>query len=677
MIKLINVSKYFVTPSGRHYVFRDVNLELPLDRNIGVIGPNGAGKSTFLRLLAGSDHPSTGVVLKSGRISPPMGLTPVLQKQLSALENVRFAGRIYGMKKEEIENMITYVRDLAKIGKYFEMPVYTYSSGMKQKVAFGINMSMQFDYYLFDEISAGGDREFKKVAKAMVAERLRTSRFVMTSHDTSELLELCNAGIVIKDGTLTYFDDVKEAAIFYGDEIPAEGSRKSRRKQRRKRKEAEPESADSMAGTISVDEAPDERKPKRKRRSRKDKAEVVSAENDDGAIIADVPAGKEDSKRKRRARKEKGDAASTENADSVVSADVPESELKSKRKQRSRKEKANAVSVITTDGTTAMDVPASEKKSRRKRRRGRDNSEAVSAPSDDGTVAADLSAGELKPKRKRRNRKESAQAAGTMDAEGAMEIDAAETEQKTKRKLRRKKKKAEAANSEGADGTIPMEAAANDRKSKRKRRNGKATADIVEAEAGAGNAIADTSLKSPDLPGHGRHGEGRANERALVPTGNEVSTPIMSEDMATQQPGNDLNEVGWQREDAASELLQQGRGAASRSGGGSLIAGEPSLGRSGRSAMRRHPVFHPVSEADPAPGDHASPRNGDPVAAAPLNMRQEGERETAGSPRMKRDPRGPSTMIRREFSAITPSSQVHPGGEASSPSSHALRSRGT
>ena len=263
MIRLVNVAKFYVTPFGRHYVFRDVNLELPLDRNVGVIGPNGAGKSTFLRLLAGADHPSAGTIVKSGSISPPMGLTPVLQKSLSALENVRFAGRIYGMKKPQIDRMVDYVRDLAKIGDFFEMPVETYSAGMRQKVAFGINMSMQFDYYLFDEISAGGDREFRKTARAMVAERLRTSRFIMTSHDTAELLELCDSGIVIRDGTLTYFDDIRDAAIFYGDDIGDAGKKVSRRKRGAPKTDAAIASGDAEAA------AKEGRKKRRKGRTRR------------------------------------------------------------------------------------------------------------------------------------------------------------------------------------------------------------------------------------------------------------------------------------------------------------------------------------------------------------------------------------------------------------------------
>jgi capsular polysaccharide transport system ATP-binding protein len=293
MIRFINVSKYFVTPVGRHYVFRDVSIELPLDKNVGVIGPNGSGKSTFLRLLAGADHPSSGVIKKSGSISPPMGLTPVLQKSLSALENVRFAGRIYGMKKPEIDRMIDYVRELAGIGAYFEMPVETYSAGMRQKVAFGINMSMHFDYYLFDEISAGGDREFRKMARAKVAERLRTSRFLMTSHDTRELLELCDAGIVIKDGKLNYFDDIRDAAMFYGDDIDTDGNTAPRRGRFRRAKEhANADGAERPAG----DEARERRRRKRDGRLRagKRKAALPSPDTSSQLVLGDVspaPAG--------------------------------------------------------------------------------------------------------------------------------------------------------------------------------------------------------------------------------------------------------------------------------------------------------------------------------------------------------------------------------------------------
>lgn len=217
MIELINVSKYYPTDFGRHYLFRNVSLQLPLDMSVGVIGPNGAGKSTFLRLLGGADMPNEGRITRTGRISPPMGLTPGVQRTLTGSENVRFACRIYGMNRDEIQKTIARVEEMADIGKFFDMPVGTYSAGMKQRLAFAISMSMHYDYYLFDEIGAGGDRKFQAMAKKMVQERLATSKFIITSHRVDELINLCQAGILIMDGTLTYYDDIRDALTAYGE----------------------------------------------------------------------------------------------------------------------------------------------------------------------------------------------------------------------------------------------------------------------------------------------------------------------------------------------------------------------------------------------------------------------------------------------------------------------------
>ena len=266
MIKLIDVSKYYMTDFGRHYVFQDVTLDLPPDKSVGIIGPNGAGKSTFLRLIAGADIPSSGTILRTGKISPPMGLTPGLQASLNGTENARFAGRIYGMSRDDINDMTEYVRELANIGKYFDMPVSTYSAGMKQRVSFAINMSMQFDYYLFDEISAGGDREFRKIAKALVQERLQTSKFLMTSHNTKELLEICQAGIVIQNGELTYFDDINEAAAFYGDDDESEKPNRRRRRRRDETGETDEADGDSLLAGPDEADTPETREARRERR---------------------------------------------------------------------------------------------------------------------------------------------------------------------------------------------------------------------------------------------------------------------------------------------------------------------------------------------------------------------------------------------------------------------------
>ena len=313
MIELINVSKYYPTEFGRHYVFRNVSLVLPPDKSVGIIGPNGAGKSTLLRLIGGADIPSEGRIIKTGRISPPMGLTPGLQSSLTGSENARFAGRIYGMRREEIADLIEYVRDVANIGKFFDMPVNTYSAGMRQRVGFAINMSMQFDYYLFDEISAGGDREFQKIAKAMVEERLATSRFLIASHRTDDLIDMCTSCIVIQNGELTYYEDIHDALAAYGEDEVSE-KRAARKKERAARKAA----GDGAAASAGNGAATEENGKTRKRRRKTGKqtgGEALPLENSVAGAAdaeADLPAvtGKPArSKRKVRSRRRTTPAA--------------------------------------------------------------------------------------------------------------------------------------------------------------------------------------------------------------------------------------------------------------------------------------------------------------------------------------------------------------------------------
>lgn len=218
MIELIDAGKYYPTKQGPHYVFRHVSLVIPSDINVGIIGRNGAGKSTLLRLLGGVDIPSEGRIIRTGRISWPIGQTPSVVQSLTGAENARFACRIYGMDSEETREAIERMRELADIGKHFDLPVSTYSKGMKARVAFAISMAMEFDYYLFDEVGTGGDKEFKKIASTMVEKRLQKSRFIMVTHHLGDLMDLCQAVIIIGNGQLHYFDDVREAIREYGEE---------------------------------------------------------------------------------------------------------------------------------------------------------------------------------------------------------------------------------------------------------------------------------------------------------------------------------------------------------------------------------------------------------------------------------------------------------------------------
>ncbi len=233
MIEFINASKYYPTRFGRHYVFRDVSMTIPEKINIGIIGANGAGKSTLMRLIAGVDIPSEGRIVRTGRISWPLGLTAGLQRMMTGKENARFVCRIHGLSGKAINQRLDQIRDLSGIGKFFEMPTKTYSSGMKARLSFAISMMFDFDYYLFDELGAVGDRGFRKLSKTILDEKRRNSNFIMVSHNIAELLELCDAGILIRDGTLKYFTDIREALTEYGEDLEPPPDRRLARHRRK------------------------------------------------------------------------------------------------------------------------------------------------------------------------------------------------------------------------------------------------------------------------------------------------------------------------------------------------------------------------------------------------------------------------------------------------------------
>ena len=212
---MINLTKSYKTPKGRHYVFRDLNIELPSGKSIALIGRNGAGKSTLLRMIGGIDRPDSGKIITDKSISWPVGLAGGFQGSLTGRENVKFVARLYS-KKEEVKAKVDFVEDFAELGKYFDMPIKTYSSGMRSRLGFGLSMAFKFDYYLVDEVTAVGDARFKKKCAEMFNERHKEASFIMVSHSLPSLREYCDIGLTLhRDGRVNIYDDVAEAVKDY------------------------------------------------------------------------------------------------------------------------------------------------------------------------------------------------------------------------------------------------------------------------------------------------------------------------------------------------------------------------------------------------------------------------------------------------------------------------------
>ena len=208
MIEFDNVSKYFRTPRGRKCVLDHLTLTLPAGARVGVLGRNGAGKSTLLGMVAGVSRPSSGEIRRHATISWPLGFGGSFHPELTGAQNTRFVARIYGI---DTDALVAYVNDFAELGDFMDMPVRSYSSGMKARLAFGMSMGVAFDWYLVDEITAVGDSAFRAKSLAVFKSRLRESGMLMTSHSPGVIRSYCEGGLVLERGEATFFEDVEEA----------------------------------------------------------------------------------------------------------------------------------------------------------------------------------------------------------------------------------------------------------------------------------------------------------------------------------------------------------------------------------------------------------------------------------------------------------------------------------
>lgn len=208
MIQFQNLTKSFMVKGHRNVVIDNLNLTLPTGRSLALLGRNGAGKSTLLQLISGAQRPDHGRIESDGTISWPVGLKGAFHGDLSGVENTRFIARIYGVDSDEL---VDFVRDFAELGQSFYMPMRTYSSGMRSRLAFGASLGIRFDTYLIDEVTAVGDASFRRKSRALFADRMKTSSAIMVSHSMSEVRAFCDSGMILDQGRVTYFEDIEEA----------------------------------------------------------------------------------------------------------------------------------------------------------------------------------------------------------------------------------------------------------------------------------------------------------------------------------------------------------------------------------------------------------------------------------------------------------------------------------
>ena len=212
MIALKKVTKIYPTIRGVNVVLNEISANFPDKTNFGIMGRNGAGKSTLLRVLAGAEQPDSGEVVRTTRVSWPIGFSGGFSSALSGKENCRLVARMYGV---DVDEVVAFAADFSELGDYFDMPVRTYSSGMRAKLAFGLSMAVDFEVYLVDEVTAVGDSRFQAKARRAFEDRSSRSSVIIVSHHLNTVRAYCKHCAILANGRLRHFDSVDEAAKAY------------------------------------------------------------------------------------------------------------------------------------------------------------------------------------------------------------------------------------------------------------------------------------------------------------------------------------------------------------------------------------------------------------------------------------------------------------------------------
>jgi capsular polysaccharide transport system ATP-binding protein len=212
MLSIEHVSKVYSTRHGKHRVLRDVSFTLERGQNLGILGRNGAGKSTMVRLIAGAERPTSGLIRRDMRVSWPLAFGGAFQGNLTGLDNLKFVCRIYGV---DYKPLIPVVEEFTELGTFFREPVSHYSHGMLTRLAFALSMAIEFDCFLIDEALVVGDQRFHDRCHIELFHKRKDRAYILVSHDANAIKMYCTKAVVLHEGRLFDFPTVDAAYNFY------------------------------------------------------------------------------------------------------------------------------------------------------------------------------------------------------------------------------------------------------------------------------------------------------------------------------------------------------------------------------------------------------------------------------------------------------------------------------
>lgn len=212
MISCTALTKSYPMGSGRKHVLNDLDFKIGKGERVGFLGRNGAGKTTLIKLIGGVEMPTSGKVRREMSVSWPLGFGGGFQGSLTGYDNARFIARIYGHEYREIKD---FVEDFTELGRQLKMPVKTYSSGMRARLAFALSLAIEFDCYLIDEVILVGDHNFHEKCHYELFEKRADRALILASHSADMIREFCDRAMVLHDGKGTMYQDIEEALEVY------------------------------------------------------------------------------------------------------------------------------------------------------------------------------------------------------------------------------------------------------------------------------------------------------------------------------------------------------------------------------------------------------------------------------------------------------------------------------
>jgi teichoic acid transport system ATP-binding protein len=202
----------------RHTALNGISFKIYRGESVGIIGKNGAGKSTMLKMITGVSFPNEGEIVVNGKVAALLELTAGFSNDMTGRENIYLKGYILGLNDKEVSEIEQSIVDFADLGEYLDQPVKTYSSGMKMRLGFAINININPDILVIDEALSVGDAEFKKKCKNKIKELISQGVTVLyVSHSADSLKEICSRTIFLMDGKIVFDGNTEEGIKVYNE----------------------------------------------------------------------------------------------------------------------------------------------------------------------------------------------------------------------------------------------------------------------------------------------------------------------------------------------------------------------------------------------------------------------------------------------------------------------------